>query len=174
MSLPDPAPAVILNVDDNVPMLYAKSRVLRSGGYVVHEAQTGADALRLIEELRPEVILLDVKLPDMNGMDICKRVRADPDLSLTLVLQTSATFVDGSARIRALDSGADSYLVEPMEPGELLANVRALLRLLAGAGLVLFHSRLAAVPASARVIGQVRQVGRHGGRLLRAGRIMLP
>jgi signal transduction histidine kinase len=110
-------------------MLYAKSRVLRSGGFVVHEAQTGAQALQLIASLAPQVVLLDVKLPDMNGIDVCRRIRADPSLNLTLVLQTSATFVDGSARILALESGADSYLVEPMEPAELLANVRALLRL---------------------------------------------
>jgi signal transduction histidine kinase len=120
---------VILVVDDNAPMLYAKSRVLRSGGFLVHEAQTGADALRLALEIRPQVVLLDVKLPDMNGMEVCRRIRADPNLDLTLVLQTSATFVDGSSRILALDSGADSYLVEPMDSEELLANVRALLRL---------------------------------------------
>lgn len=129
MSTNDTTAAIILNVDDNEPMLYAKSRVLRGAGFMVHEAQTGADALRMVRELRPQVVLLDVKLPDMNGMDVCKMIRADPSLSLTLVLQTSATFTDGAARIRALDSGADSYLVEPMEPGELLANVRALLRL---------------------------------------------
>ena len=129
MNAPDNTPGVILNVDDTAPMLYAKTRVLRAAGFTVHEAQTGADALKLLHELRPAVVLLDVKLPDMNGLDICRMIRADPALSLTLVLQTSATFVDGAARIRALDSGADSYLVEPMEPGELLANVRALLRL---------------------------------------------
>jgi signal transduction histidine kinase len=95
----------------------------------VHEAGTGAEALRLVREVRPELVLIDVKLPDMNGMDISRAIRADPELAMTLVLQTSATFVDGSSRIRALDSGADGYLVEPMEPGELVANVRALLRL---------------------------------------------
>ncbi|HVY05330.1 MAG TPA: response regulator [Burkholderiales bacterium] len=120
---------LILNVDDNEAMRYAKSRVLRANGFTVIEAGTGTQALQLIDEHRPALILLDVKLPDMNGMDICRTIRANPNLALTLVLQTSATFVDGSSRIKALDSGADSYLVEPMEPGELLANVRALLRL---------------------------------------------
>src|SRR5262249_8023881 len=129
MNATDSTTAVILNVDDTAPMRYAKTRVLRSAGFTVHEAQSGAEALKLLREVRPEVVLLDVKLPDMNGMDICKMIRSDPDLTLTLVLQTSATFVDGAARVRALDSGADSYLVEPMEPGELIANVRALLRL---------------------------------------------
>lgn len=126
---PDKHPAVILNVDDTEPMRYAKSRVLRAAGHTVHEAGTGAEALRLLKETRPELVLLDVKLPDMNGMDISRSIRSDPELALTLVLQTSATFVDGSSRIKALDSGADSYLIEPMEPGELVANVRALLRL---------------------------------------------
>lgn len=126
---PDKHPAVILNVDDTEPMRYAKSRILRAAGHIVHEAGTGAEALRLVREVRPELVLIDVKLPDMNGMDISRAIRADPELAMTLVLQTSATFVDGSSRIRALDSGADSYLVEPMEPGELVANVRALLRL---------------------------------------------
>lgn len=126
---PDNHPATILNVDDTEPLRYAKTRILRAAGHTVHEAGTGAEAMRLIKEVRPELVLIDVKLPDMNGMDISRAIRADPELALTLVLQTSATFVDGSSRIRALDSGADGYLVEPMEPGELIANVRALLRL---------------------------------------------
>ena len=126
---PDNNPAIILNVDDTEALRYAKTRILRAAGHTVYEAGSGAEALRIIKEIRPELVLLDVKLPDMNGMDVSRAVRADPELSHTLVLQTSATFVDGSSRIKALDSGADSYLVEPMEPGELVANVRALLRL---------------------------------------------
>ncbi|MEO8005974.1 MAG: response regulator [Betaproteobacteria bacterium] len=120
---------VILNVSDTEALLLARSRILRAAGYIVHEATTGVQAVHLAREVRPELILLDVKLSDVGSMDICRAVRADQELALTLVLQTSAGFVDGSSRIKALDSGADGYLVEPTEPAELIANVRALLRL---------------------------------------------
>jgi signal transduction histidine kinase len=127
--MPTTSKVVLLNVDDNAPMRYAKSRILKAAGFDVHEATAGMEALRLAEDLRPRLILLDVKLPDISGIEICRRLKAHPALRKIIVLQTSATFVEGSDRVRALDGGADSYLIEPTEPDELVANVRALLRL---------------------------------------------
>jgi PAS domain S-box-containing protein len=120
---------VVLNVDDHEPARYAKSRILRSGGLQVIEAATGADALRLASERKPDLILLDVRLPDMNGFDVCRRIKADPETAGTLVVQNSASFVGVEDQVRGLEGGADTYIASPIEPAVLLATVKALLRL---------------------------------------------
>lgn len=117
----------ILNVDDSEAIRYAKSRTLRRAGFQVLEAATGAEALRLAAAARPALVLLDVNLPDMSGLDVCRQIKqAFPAM---LVLQSSASFVDVEDRVRGLEGGADSYLTEPVVPAELVAAVRALLRL---------------------------------------------
>jgi PAS domain S-box-containing protein len=119
----------ILNVDDYEPGLYAKSRALRLAGFEVYEAMTGEDALRLAHELKPQLVLLDVHLPDVSGIEICRRIKTDPSIDSILVIQTSATFTEVRDRIRGLEGGADAYLTEPIEAEELIANIRAILRL---------------------------------------------
>jgi PAS domain S-box-containing protein len=119
----------ILNVDDYEPGLYAKSRALRHAGFEVHEAMTGEVALRLAGELKPQLILLDVHLPDISGIEVCRQIKTDPSTSSILVVQTSATFTEGSDRVRGFEGGADAYLTEPIEAEELIANVQAMLRL---------------------------------------------
>jgi DNA-binding response OmpR family regulator len=120
-------PFRILNVDDNPAMLYAKTRVLRHGGYEIIEAATGAEALEQVAAHQPHLVVLDVHLPDMSGLDVCARIKADQ--AAILVLQTSATFIEARDRVAGLERGADMYLVEPISGDELLASVRALLRL---------------------------------------------
>ncbi|AJK45937.1 ATP-binding response regulator [Burkholderia plantarii] len=120
---------LILNVDDNEGARYAKTRVLVHAGYEVIEAGTGQDALELVEARRPALVLLDVRLPDISGIDVCSQIKRDAHTRSTLVLQTSAAAVQSLDKVRALDGGADSYLTEPIAPAELVANVRALLRL---------------------------------------------
>jgi PAS domain S-box-containing protein len=119
----------ILNVDDNDAGLYAKNRILRRAGFEVYEATTGGEALRIVFEKKPQLVLLDVRLPDISGIEVCRRIKADPATSSILVIQNSATFLDSSDRVRALEGGADTYLTEPIEADELVANVRAMLRL---------------------------------------------
>src|SRR5215510_11049685 len=119
----------ILNVDDYEPGLYAKSRALRLAGFEVYEAATGEDALRLAQELKPQLMLLDVNLPDASGIEICRRIKSDPSIDSILAIQTSATFTEVRDRIRGLEGGADAYLTEPIEAEELIANIRAILRL---------------------------------------------
>jgi PAS domain S-box-containing protein len=119
----------ILNVDDFEPGLYAKSRALRLAGFEVYEAMTGEDALRLAHELKPQLVLLDVHLPDISGIEVCRRIKTDPSTEFILVIQTSATFTEVGDRVRGLEGGADAYLTEPIEADELVANVRAILRL---------------------------------------------
>lgn len=121
--------STILNVDDDAAGRYAKSRILKRAGYQVIEAGTGADALRLVKETQPQLVLLDVKLPDINGLDVCRTLKNDPDTKHIMVLQISASYTTTPDRVLGLTSGADTYLTEPVDVTELLATVQALLRL---------------------------------------------
>lgn len=117
----------ILNVDDRETQRYVKTRDLQAAGFGVIEAQTGAEALKLVELRQPPVVLLDVQLPDISGFDVCRYVKMKwPSV---MILMTSATFTTSADRTLGLDSGADSFLVQPAEPLELAAAVNALLRI---------------------------------------------
>jgi len=118
---------LLLNVDDTEGARYAKGRTLRHAGYEVVDAACGTDALALTEQLRPALVVLDIYMPDMSGIEVCKIIKQR--WPSTMVLQTSATYITPSDRIRGLEGGADAYLIEPIEPEELIATVRALLRL---------------------------------------------
>ena len=117
----------VLVVDDDDGQRYFKRRVLERAGYDVAEAGCGREALASMQANTPGLVLLDVKLPDISGTEVCRHLKAD-DPSV-LVLQTSAAFTGADDRAAALEGGADSYLVEPMEPEELVATVRAMFRL---------------------------------------------
>jgi signal transduction histidine kinase len=117
----------VLVVDDDDAQRYFKRRVLERAGYRVDEAERGRQALDSVRANTPGLVLLDVKLPDISGIEVCRQLKAD-DPSV-LVLQTSAAFTGPDDRAVALEGGADSYLVEPMEPEELVATVGAMFRL---------------------------------------------
>ncbi|HTM51452.1 MAG TPA: response regulator, partial [Bryobacteraceae bacterium] len=119
----------ILNVDDDEAGRYAMSRILRSAGFQVDEAATGAETLRITASKQFSLVILDVNLPDVSGFEICRRLKADPNSSHVPVLHVSATNVSAQAKVRGLESGADGYLVEPVEPEVLVATVRSLLRM---------------------------------------------
>jgi two-component sensor histidine kinase len=117
----------ILNVDDTPALLYAKGKALRQAGFTVFDAGSGREALTIVATEKPDLVLLDVKLPDMSGLDVCEVVKKT--YPGTMVIQVSASFVQTADRVRGLENGADAYLVEPLSPDELIANVHALLRL---------------------------------------------
>ncbi|MFN7131375.1 MAG: response regulator, partial [Myxococcales bacterium] len=120
-------PVTILNVDDNDANRYVVTRILQRAGFRVLEAATGAQALALAQQ-KPALIILDVKLPDISGFEVCRRVKANPETASVSVLHLSASFVESEARTQGLDGGADGYLTRPVEAPELIASVRALLR----------------------------------------------
>jgi PAS domain S-box-containing protein len=120
---------LILNVDDNDGARYAKTRILQSAGFRVVEAENGTDALEFARRDEPDLVLLDVKLPDINGIEVCRRLKADPVTASIVVLQTSAALTGRDDKIRGLEGGADNYLAAPIEADELIANVNALLRM---------------------------------------------
>ncbi|HEY4373684.1 MAG TPA: response regulator [Burkholderiales bacterium] len=120
---------VILNVDDNDGARFGKSRVLRLAGFEVLEAADGGSALAYVESAMPDLVLLDMVLPDISGLEVCRRIKENPRTASILVLQTSGLATAPADKVRALEGGADNFLVVPIEPAELVANVRALLRL---------------------------------------------
>jgi signal transduction histidine kinase len=123
------ARTLIVNVDDSPQLRYAKTRILQKAGYEVIEAGTGGEALKIVRERMPQLVLCDVALPDMNGVDVCRRIKADPATGSIPVIQISATFISESDGKEGLKGGADIYLTEPLEPKELETVVSVLLRL---------------------------------------------
>jgi PAS domain S-box-containing protein len=120
---------LILNVEDYEASRNATSELLTRAGFAVIDAATGEEALKLARSARPGVVLLDVKLPDMSGHEVCRRLKADDETAPIPILQISGSYVTGHDRAQGLESGADAYLVKPIEAEELIASIRALLRM---------------------------------------------
>lgn len=120
--------ATVLLCDDSEGTRFVFSNWLRRAGYRVREAATGAEALELLAEIRFDIVLLDVNLPDMSGFDVCEEIKRTRRTASIPVLHVSATAVAPADRTAGLHRGADGYLVEPVERDELIATVTSLLR----------------------------------------------
>jgi signal transduction histidine kinase len=118
----------ILIADDRAENRYILSRVLKGAGFDCVHASTGYGALEASLTM-PDVIVLDVNLPDISGYEVCRRIKRDPRTASISILQISASFVSPGDRDRALEAGADGYLLHPIDQMVLAATVRALLRL---------------------------------------------
>jgi two-component system KDP operon response regulator KdpE len=130
-------PAQILLVDDELSIQRAMAPLLRSRGYGVTLAGTGREALDLFARERPDLLILDLGLPDINGIEVCRKVR---ELADTPILILSARGEEKD-KVAALDQGADDYMTKPFGPEELMARVRATLRRSLGRETVL-HGQL--------------------------------
>jgi DNA-binding response OmpR family regulator len=117
----------LLVVDDFDDGRFLLATVLGTAGYGIIEAASGAEALSRIEQ-RPDLVVLDVHLPDMDGFEVCRRIKADPRTATTPIVQVSAVFSQTEHRVRGLSGGADAYLPKPFEPELLVATVDAVLR----------------------------------------------
>jgi two-component system response regulator MprA len=115
----------ILVVDDEAAVRDALSRTLRFEGYQVAVANDGVAALEALRTLDPDLVLLDVMMPRLDGLATCRRLRADGNVVPVLMLTAADSVGD---RVAGLDAGADDYLVKPFALQELLARIRALLR----------------------------------------------
>ncbi|GAA0423866.1 hypothetical protein Acor_44590 [Acrocarpospora corrugata] len=118
----------ILVVDDINANRYVIGRWLEHSGYEVIEAASGQEALIAVREQLPDLVLLDVRMPDMDGFEVCERIKADPATAAVPVIHLTASAVEVRDRTQGLARGADGYLTEPVEPEVLLATVHAMLR----------------------------------------------
>jgi PAS domain S-box-containing protein len=118
----------ILNVEDSGVARAAVTRILRQRGFEVEEAGTAAEALRLIAH-RPDLVLLDVSLPDGDGRDVCRQIKEQTMPAPPLVVLVSGVYLDTQDRVTGLEGGADGYLIKPVEPAELVAQLQSLLRI---------------------------------------------
>lgn len=115
----------ILVVEDDAAIALGLESALREEGYEIHLARTGPDGLRLAREQRPDLLILDLMLPGMSGLEICKRLRDDGLATPVLMLTSKAEEDD---RVLGLELGADDYVTKPFSLRELMARVRAHLR----------------------------------------------
>ncbi len=117
-------PSRILLVDDELSIQRAVVPLLRSRGYEVEAAVTGKEALSAVDAQPPDVVILDLGLPDIDGLEVCARIRARSDLPIIVLSARGAE----PQKVAALDRGADDYITKPFGPEELLARIRAALR----------------------------------------------
>ncbi|MDE0202899.1 MAG: phosphate regulon transcriptional regulator PhoB [Rhodospirillaceae bacterium] len=117
----------ILVVEDEAALLTLLRYNLEKGGFEVGEAVDGEEALLMVDERRPDLMVLDWMLPTLSGIEVCRRIRRRPDPQpLPIVMLTARG--EEADRVRGLDGGADDYVVKPFSPAELLARIRAILR----------------------------------------------
>ena len=118
----------LLLVDDDEAMRYSVARELKRAGYEVTEAGSGEEALDRMA-VRPDLVLLDVRLPDISGLEVCRRIKSSPLTNRTPVLQISAERITAEDQVIGLEGGADAYLTHPIDKSVMLATVHALLRI---------------------------------------------
>ena len=114
----------ILVVDDDAAILSSLRRALLYEGYDVQTAGNGIEGLARAREAPPDLVILDVMMPGLDGIEVCRRLRSEGEVAILMLTAREGT----SDRVRGLDSGADDYLVKPFAYEELMARVRALLR----------------------------------------------
>jgi two-component system response regulator MprA len=118
------ASARVLVVEDDEAIADVLRRSLRAEGHEVRSAGDGAEALTAAEQFSPDLVVLDLGLPRLDGMEVCRRLRAESDVPILILTARTET----EDRVKGLDTGADDYLPKPFELDELLARLRALLR----------------------------------------------
>jgi CheY-like chemotaxis protein len=119
-------PATILAVDDSDAQLYFVSRVLQDAGFDVRETKSGSQTITMAQD-KPDLIILDVKLPDLNGFEICKRLKADPKTADIPVVFLSSQHDPSDGKRRSMFLGAAEFLSYPIQPEQLTVIVNAVI-----------------------------------------------
>jgi putative two-component system response regulator len=120
-------PATVLVADDDPAARQLLRRILEPAGYEIREAATGKEALAMAEAERPDLLILDITMPDIDGVMICQRIKSDPTTHLTPVIHITG-LTTREQRLRALAAGSDDFVGKPFDIEELLVRVRSLLR----------------------------------------------
>ncbi len=119
-------PETVLVADDEPFILRSLSYVLAQAGYDVRQARNGAEALEVLRDARPRLAILDVMMPQRDGLDVCQVVKGDPDLRGTYVILLTANGQE-SVRTRAEAAGADEYMTKPFSPSRVVQRVNEVL-----------------------------------------------
>jgi DNA-binding response OmpR family regulator len=113
----------ILIADDNEQIRESLASILEDEGYAMWIAKDGAEALRKAREIAPDILILDVTMPEMSGYEVCQAIKSDPDLKKTFVLMLSAKG-QATEQERGKEAGADEYFVKPFSPSEIVARIK--------------------------------------------------
>src|SRR5262245_47414406 len=122
-----PAETSVLVVNDIADQLDLMSVLLTQSGYQVLTAADGLEALEIAQTIQPSLIISDISMPRLDGIELCRRIREQPALKLTPLLLVSANHKDSAGAVAALDAGADDYLEAPYDPFRLITKVERLL-----------------------------------------------
>lgn len=114
----------ILIVDDNEDILHILSEYIQAQGWAYLTARTGEEALRLFDSVSPSIVLLDIMLPGISGLQVCQIIRRSSNIPILMITARD----EDADRILGLDVGADDYIVKPFSPGEVMARIRATFR----------------------------------------------
>jgi DNA-binding response OmpR family regulator len=119
----------VLVTDDDADTLLLTTMLLKGEGYEVYEANNAEQCLALAKELRPDMVLLDVMLPDKKGTEVCKIIKSNPDLQSTFVVLVSGILVSSDYQAEGLNVGADGYMIKPMTNREFIARIHSMVRI---------------------------------------------
>ena len=116
----------ILIADDNENIREALTYLLEDEGYLLSLAKNGVEALKKVREVHPDILFLDIMMPEMNGYDVCRIIKNDPDIKNTYVIMLTAKG-QAAEQERGKEVGADEYIVKPFSPMEILAKLKKIL-----------------------------------------------
>ncbi len=142
-------------MDDDPDVLYATARVIKRAGYAVMQASSGEAAMTIARKQKPDIILLDVILPDITGTALCRQIKADPRTCDISVLLTSGMKTASEQQADGLDAGADGYIARPISNRELIARINAMTRILNAE-----RERDQVIEDLRRALAKVRQLSR--------------
>lgn len=117
----------LLIVEDNIVILTMQKQIFEMEGYDISTAQEGMDALKKVHQERPDIVLLDVNIPGMNGFELCRQIKEDPALSDIIVVMISAVYYSDEDAKKGMAMGADAYFTKPYENEVLQSKIKELL-----------------------------------------------